>query len=149
MKRHKSLIPLSQDHHSGLLLAQLSKKTAPNYQKLPNDDEGKKEYALNAWENELVPHFKHEEEILFPFVKGRDDELDEVIQDIYKEHEVIRSQFAKLKEVKDDLKELLNDIGFTLEAHIRKEEKQLFQRIQEVFSDGELKELVGKIDPVK
>ena len=58
MRRHPCLIALSHDHHRGLLLAQLTKKDAPPYKTLPQTTEGKIEYAMNAWTNELEKHFR-------------------------------------------------------------------------------------------
>lgn len=147
MKRHKSLIPLSQDHHHGLIVAQLAKKSAPEYKDLPNDPDGKAEYALHAWESEISIHFKNEEKILFPFVKGKNDELDRLIEEILDEHKNIRSDFEAIK-TKINLVEDLDKMGKDLEAHIRKEERLLFNKIQEIFGDR-LDHLTGKIETAK
>lgn len=148
MKRHKSLIALSQDHHHGLLLSQLIKEGAPEYKGLPKDTDGKVKYAMNAWEHELSKHFKSEETVLFPFVKGNDNVLDCILKEILLEHEQIKILFKSLTSVENkDI--ILNDIGHALEAHIRKEERILFQRIQEIIPDEELNKLVGLIEPVK
>lgn len=148
MKRHESLVALSQDHHQGLLLSMLIKKDAPNYKDLPNDVAGKVKYTINAWENELKQHFKNEEEILFPFVADRDENLDIMIDEILIEHEEIEFKINQLKNTNEP-EEILNDLGYLLEQHIRKEERELFELIQNAFSDDELKELVDKIEPVK
>lgn len=148
MKRHKKLIGLSHDHHHGLKLAQLIKKDSPVYKDLPNDIDGKSNFAINAWENELKIHFKNEEEILFPAVAGREDKIDELIDELLIEHEEIEFKIGQLKN-SDEKEEILNDLGYILEQHIRKEERELFDRIQTVFSEEEIDQLVEKIDPVK
>lgn len=148
MKRHKNLIGLSHDHHHGLRLAQLIKKDAPEYKDLPNDIDGKVQYTINAWEEELQYHFKNEEEILFPAVENRDEKLDELIDEILMEHKEIKFKINQLKTT-DEKEEILNDLGFMLEQHIRKEERELFDRIQEVFGEEKLNELIDKIEPVK
>ena len=61
MKRHKALIPLSHDHHHGLLLPQLIKKNAPDYKGLPKDLEGKINYTLETYNSSLKNHFDDEE----------------------------------------------------------------------------------------
>ena len=61
MKRHKSLIPLSQDHHNGLMLAQLLKEGAPEYRGLPKDTDGKVNYLNRNLKQELGPHFENED----------------------------------------------------------------------------------------
>jgi len=71
MERHKALHSLSHDHHHGLILAQLIKKGSPEYPYLPKTLGGKIEYAISFYNDELVRHFKDEENILFPIVKSR------------------------------------------------------------------------------
>ena len=71
MKRHQALIPLSQDHHHGLLLAQLLKRNAPEYHGLPNDLLGKMQFAIEMFHKELDHHFRDEEEFVFPYLKGK------------------------------------------------------------------------------
>ena len=82
MKRHKSLYPLSHDHHQGLILAQLIKKNAPKYKNLPDTIDGKTEYTINFYNVELVKHFRHEEEILFAAAKGKNENIDSLITEI-------------------------------------------------------------------
>ncbi len=147
MKRHESLIALSHDHHHGLMLAQLIKKGAPEYKGLPTDLNGKVNYAKQAWEKELKLHFENEENILFPFAKDRDAELDNLIVEILEEHKIIENLLKDL-DTSDSKEEALNNLGVALEQHIRKEERQVFQKIQQLFGD-ELKQLDGKIIAVK
>ena len=145
MKRHKSLIPLSQDHHNGLMLAQLIKKDAPEYKGLPTDIDGKIDYTLNVWNDELKNHFKNEEMILFPSIYGKNDEIDILINELKNEHSSIE---LKIIELNDELEceKKLNDLGYLLELHIRKEERILFQQLQ-IHCKSELENLEGKILP--
>jgi iron-sulfur cluster repair protein YtfE (RIC family) len=147
MKRHESLIALSHDHHHGLMLAQLIKKGAPEYKGLPTDIIGKVKYAEEAWEKELKVHFNNEEKILFPFVRGKDAKLDQLIDEILVEHKQIKKLFDKLNK-SSDKEAVLNNLGILLEKHIRQEEREVFQKIQTLFKD-ELNELNGKIIAVK
>ncbi|MCB0743625.1 MAG: hemerythrin domain-containing protein [Ignavibacteriae bacterium] len=147
MKRHKSIIALSHDHHHGLMLAQLIKKDAPEYKGLPTDLIGKANHVKESWEKELKLHFKNEENILFPFVKGKDEELDALIEDILEEHRLIESLVKKL-DTDSDIESTLDQLGKALESHIRKEERELFQKIQISFGE-ELNKLDGKIIAVK
>lgn len=147
MKRHKSLIGLSHDHHHGLLLAQLIKKGAPTYKNLPQNTEEKVLYTKDRWENELKYHFENEENILFPFVKDKDDELDKLIIEIVSEHFKIKKLILDLDNSLDK-DETLNSLGILLESHIRKEERKLFPLIESVFK-MDLDNLEGKINSVK
>lgn len=147
MKRHKSLIALSHDHHHGLMLAQLIKKNAPAYKGLPTDLKGKVKYTLEAWEKELKLHFHNEENILFPFIKEADSEIDKLIIEIVAEHIEIKALVDKLEKT-DNEEEILNELGYKLEAHIRKEERQLFPLVESIFA-MKLDDLVGKIISIK
>jgi len=143
MKRHKGLYSLSHDHHQGLILAQLIKKNAPKYKNLPDTTDGKTEYTINFYNVELVKHFRQEEEILFPAVKGKDKAVDSLIDEIISEHRKIESLVDSLK-TKSDQVEILDELGNLLESHIRKEERNLFPEIEKILSEGELKLLAAK-----
>ena len=147
MKRHGSLIALSHDHHHGLMLAQLIKMGAPEYKGLPTDVNEKVNHVKETWEKELKLHFENEENILFPFVKGKDVELDNLIEEILEEHIQIKNLIKSL-DLAENQEDILNILGTKLEEHIRKEEREVFQKIQALFKD-ELNELNGKIIAVK
>lgn len=140
MKRHKSLFTLSHDHHHGLIAAQVLKKNAPKYEKLPTSFEGKTEYILKFYEEELVPHFDAEEKILFPFVKGRDNEIDLIIKDLISEHNKMSEYISAIKKNEHD-ENLMDELAQLLDGHIRKEERILFEKIQEKFENEELEKI--------
>ena len=144
IKRHNALAPLSRDHHHGLILAQLIKKGAPEYKDLPKTTSEKVKYTINFYKSELEKHFKNEEEVLYPGVKNKSDEIDELFEEIISEHKKIKQLVLQLEssENKDDI---LNELGVLLELHIRKEERVLFEKIQNLLSDEELKQLEIKL----
>ncbi|MBE0551034.1 MAG: hemerythrin domain-containing protein [Ignavibacterium sp.] len=148
MKRHPSLIPLSQDHQKGLLLAQLLKKNAPEYKGLPKDPIGKMNYAKEVYNNELDQHFKEEEEFVFPYLKGRSNEIDELVSEILSEHKILKKSILSLKEG-ISLIDKMDKIGYLLESHIRKEERDLFEKIPQVLSDGELELIKQRFDQTR
>lgn len=137
MKRHKALILLSHDHHKGLLLAQLLKKNAPEYKGLPKDPVGKMNYAVEAFKSDLTIHFKDEEQILFPLLTGKSQEINSFINELLDEHKQIANGITDLKESKDLIMQL-DEIGVLLEKHIRKEERILFQKAQKILSVNQL-----------
>ncbi|GAB6283726.1 MAG: hypothetical protein STSR0008_25290 [Ignavibacterium sp.] len=144
MKRHQCLIKLSKDHHQGLIVAQLLKKDAPKFRDLPDDLNGKTKYAINFYENELKNHFALEENILIPFILKRNKNIDVLCNQILEEHKVIFNKFEDIKNYFDEDK--LDKIGILLSRHIRKEERELFELIQENFSDEELNQLDEKFN---
>ncbi len=143
MKRHPALHFLSHDHHNGLILAQQLKKGAPEYKGLPKSFEGKLDYLFNFYENELIGHFKEEEEILFPFVRGKNEKVDNLFQQILAEHAQIHAFVKQMKDKPDE--QTMDSIGRLLESHIRKEERELFQLLQDVLKDEEMKSLEEKL----
>ena len=144
MKRNPALYTLSHDHHQGLILAQQLKKGAPQYKGMPSTLEDKKEYTLSFYKTELVKHFQDEEEILFPAVKNKNDELDRKIAEIISEHRKMESLIKDLEKT-DQLENVLDELGHLLEKHIRKEERELFMEIEKVLSEDELKAISEKI----
>jgi iron-sulfur cluster repair protein YtfE (RIC family) len=145
MRRHKSIVNLSRDHHQGLILAQLIKKNAPHYNNLPYTLEGKTDYTLNAYKMDLLPHFKKEEEILFPFIKGMDSELEEVVNQLLIEHKEITDLIIRLKK-NNNKEDILDELGNLLTQHIRREERELFDIIQKILTDEELENLDGLLN---
>lgn len=145
LKRHKSLVALSHDHHHGLILAQILKKDTPPYKGLPSDNEGKAEYTSTFFDTELVKHFNEEENLLYPYLKGKDTELDSLFLEIIDEHKQMTSLVDLIKK-KINLADNLNDLGVLLSDHIRKEERKLFPLIQEVLDDDELDRLGERLE---
>ena len=144
MKRNPALYTLSHDHHQGLILAQQLKKGAPQYKGMPSTLEDKKEYTLSFYKTELVKHFQDEEEILFPAVKNKNDELDRKIAEIISEHRKMESLIKDLEET-DQLQNVLDELGQLLEKHIRKEERELFVEIENVLTEEELQVISEEI----
>jgi iron-sulfur cluster repair protein YtfE (RIC family) len=144
MKRHKALQSLSHDHHHGLRLAQLIKKGSPEYKGLPSTTLDKKLYSIKFFEENLMPHFKKEEEILFPLSREKSTGAEKLINELIEEHKKIYSLIDKLK-ISTEPEVELNNLGKLLEAHIRKEEKELFQIIQEILTENELENLESEL----
>ena len=145
MKRHPALIRLSSDHHQALLLSQLIKKNAPKYFTLPNNIIDKMNYAKEIYKKELEHHFKDEEELLFPYIKGKDESLDKLISEIMDEHIVLKNKILGLIE-NPDLPDQLDEISKILELHVRKEERQVFEKTQALLSNDELEVIKNNFD---
>jgi iron-sulfur cluster repair protein YtfE (RIC family) len=138
--RHPSLIPLSHDHHHGLGLALRCRKQALGRIK-PLGSQGLKERAeefKNFFSQNLTPHFKAEEEALFPWLRAAVADAHPLIDDLLRDHEQLRAAAAGLGEGRD-LAKILFDVGDILERHIRREERELFPLFEKHVgaSDGE------------
>ena len=125
--RHPSLTLLSHDHHHGLALALRCRRQALGQIK-PMVAQGLKERVKeyrDFFAQNLVPHFRAEEEILFPLIRARAAESHSLIDELLKDHEQLRKWEGCLEEDKG-LAKVLFDIGDLLERHIRREERELF-----------------------
>lgn len=141
--RHPSLVLLSHDHHHGLALALRCRKQSLGQIK-PMGVEGLRARAqevLKFYRDNLVAHFKAEEELLFPLMRdqvaGCGDMLDQLVRD----HEQLRRAMPQL-EAGAGLAKLIFDLGDLLERHIRKEERELFP-LFEAQVDADMAEQLG------
>ena len=140
MKRHETLQPLSREHHEVLVVAQLLKKDAPPYKGLPRDTEGRALYALDFYTAHIINHFYLEERVLFPAISGYSESIDELITELRAEHSQIVSLFEQLKHRINTL-ETMDMLGKLLAMHVRKEERELFERVQEEIPSSVLEKL--------
>jgi hemerythrin-like domain-containing protein len=141
--RHASLVPLSQDHHHGLSLALRCRKQALGQIK-PMGVQGLQERAkefLAFYASNLVPHFRAEEEVLFPLLRSVVPEDAKMIDELVQHHAEIRHAMPQL-EAGIGLAKLIFDLGDLLERHIRKEERELFPIFERTVS-AEKAEAVG------
>ena len=134
MKRHSSLAHLSRDHHGALLLARLLQKNAPAYKGLPTGITEKAAYAKEFYKDELVNHFTAEEKALH-LVTGINNQLDELVQEIFNEHQQLHLLFSLIPN-NNKLDDQLDEIGKALETHVRKEERVLFPLIEQSCSEA-------------
>ena len=126
-KRHPGLIPLSHDHHHALALALRCRKQALGQIK-PIGAEGLRLRAsefLSFFANELSSHFEAEEKILFPGMSVHVPDTEQLIAELVRDHETVRSATAELKST-TRLGKVIFDLGDLLERHIRREERELF-----------------------
>lgn len=140
LKRHTALVPLSQDHHGGLLLVWKIR------QGLKTGVDGGRliDYIKYYAENHLEPHFLIEEELVFSYL-GKNDSMRMQAEE---EHMLLRSQIRKLVDRSGVLEDELNHFAKTLEAHIRFEERKLFQHMQAELMDKDLAEMESAVTKV-
>jgi iron-sulfur cluster repair protein YtfE (RIC family) len=138
MLRDPSLIPLSQQHHNGLALCVLIRRSLAldvspaNVGKLARR-------VIDRYELELVNHFEIEEQVLFPAC-GPMPIVDELLAD----HRAIEALVAQLRTVASVM--LLHELCELLTSHIRREENQLFEQIQRTLPREVLDRAGAEID---
>jgi iron-sulfur cluster repair protein YtfE (RIC family) len=140
MKRNSALAHFSRDHHKALIISQVIRKNAPSYRGMPDAIEGKVSHVIRFFDEELADHFRKEETILFPFIKDMDSRIDSLVDELIVDHRSIESLVQQLKS-NSEAESLLDQLGSLMESHIRKEERILFQQLQETLSEDEFNRL--------
>ena len=133
MLRDKNLIPLSRQHQHALALCVRIDRASP----IPEPD-------VAAWQTEIGQHFRAEirvhfdaeERFVFPAARAF-SELASLVDELLAEHKSLRERFAKAEAQSMDSSEI-KTFAQELSAHIRKEERQLFERLQELLEPEEL-----------
>jgi hemerythrin-like domain-containing protein len=141
MLRDKSLIPLSHQHQRALALCVRIDRAQP----IPIAD-------LDAWQSEIEQHFEQEinihfsaeEQALFPVARHL-PELIPLIADLIADHAALRESFSQAK-ARTMSSETLPAFAQHLSSHIRKEERQLFERLQQLMSPEELTTLGAQLE---
>lgn len=147
MKRRHALQPLSREHHTALVAAQLLKKDSPDYEGLPSTISGKREYFLDLFSAKLKPHFAVEEQIiaLLPEVP---ENLAVMHQQVLEEHR----QLIRLAERIDSepvSAQLLDEAGTALAAYVRFEEREWFQALQDWIVEQGFEERIAELTNAK
>ena len=146
MKRHPSLVPLSRDHHHGLVMAQrlvLGRSTNPRAE-WPADPAQQAARLVEFFETDLRPHFEIEEAHVFPAAARALVDGESRTRALIAEHETMRAMIRALDaDPASRLRDRLTAFGALLRAHIHTEERVLFERMQGTC-DSELLEALGR-----
>ena len=133
MKRHASLVPLSRDHHRGLVMAQrliLGRSTNPR-DDWPADRAQQAARLVKFFATDLRPHFEAEEAHVFPAAARALPDGGRRTRALIAEHETMRAMIRELAgDPASRLNERLIAFGELLRAHIHAEERELFQQMQ-------------------
>lgn len=133
MKRHPGLLPLSHDHHHGLVHAYRMTKAAEGRK----DPDTVADAFLAFYPNDLLRHFHEEEEVLVPLLPEDDPQRVRLLDEHARFHTLVDA-LRDARARNEDLKPTLAATGAFLERHIRFEERELFPRLEQMLSDDEL-----------
>ena len=140
MKRHRSLYPLSHDHHHALVQAlNLDKAVACG------DQAGIREVAArfaDFWRSDLQRHFAQEEQIVLPLLATYKAADAAEIRDTLEQHSAITRLIGELNEKLArpgtiEAKRLAN-LAEALRRHIHYEESELFPAVEASVPEEEL-----------
>jgi len=136
MLRDRNLIPLSHQHRRALVLCVRIDRASP----IGDAD-------LTVWQAEIAQHFQNEmrihfaaeEQVLFPSAR-KFRALVPLVEELLLDHFMLRESFAKA-EAHAMLAADVSTFAQQMSAHIRKEERQLFERLQQLMNPEELARL--------
>ncbi|HTS06000.1 MAG TPA: hemerythrin domain-containing protein [Candidatus Eisenbacteria bacterium] len=141
MLRDKNLVPLSRQHQHALALCVRIERASPI-----------EESKLLQWQTEMAQqfeaeikiHFSAEEQTLFPAAR-RFVELSSLVDELLGEHASLRACFTKA-EAGQMRSDEITDFARKLSEHVRKEERQLFERLQQLLPAEEMDRMGGELD---
>lgn len=138
IRRHPSLVALSKDHHFGLLLCwKIRTGFSTNV-----DPQRMQKYVQYYFSEHLFEHFAWEERIVFTLL----EEQNPLVKKALSQHRKLRKLHDQLESKPEKREVILGLIEELLESHIRFEERELFNHIQEVCSEAELAKLGSEIN---
>ncbi len=133
MQRHPNLIPLSHEHKTLLFVCRYLKSDAAAYEGYPLDAASKMQYMVKVFQETMVPHIQKEDH-LFEQCRGHVSEIDTYIDELVEEHRIISGMYSALVDSVDVVAGM-DQLARALEEHIRKEERVVFERMQELLPD--------------
>jgi hemerythrin-like domain-containing protein len=138
MLRDPSLIPLSHQHHNGLVLCVMTRRSLAE-DSSPENVSGLARRVIDRYELELVNHFEIEEQVLFPACGPMP-----LVEGLVAEHRAIEALIPPLRTAATAA--LLEQFCQLLSTHIRREESELFEQIQRSLPRNVLDRAGAEID---
>lgn len=141
MLRDKNLVPLSRQHQHALALCVRIDRASP----IADSD-------LDAWQAEMAQtfrgeirvHFSAEEEILFPAAQAF-REMHPLVDELLADHAWLRQRFAEAEARQLSAGQIL-EFARRLSGHIRTEERQLFERLQQLIKPDDFAIIGVRLD---
>ncbi len=142
MLRDPALIPLSQQHHNGLALCVLTERALRDDRSDATIGQLARK-AIDRYEIELTNHFGIEEQLLFPLIEREMGKI-AIIGELIADHRALEKIIDQLRAAPSAA--LLESFCTLLRGHIRREENELFQDIQQRLPKDVLESAGKEID---
>ena len=136
MLRDKNLVPLSRQHQHALALCVRLDRAL---QAGEVDAEAWSEEIRQIFALEVSTHFAAEEKVVFPTAATLPN-LHPLVEELLAEHVSLRDLFTRATTATLDVNSLRNFVD-QLSSHIRREERQLFEGLQQVMTPAEFSRL--------
>ena len=140
MKRHEALQDLARDHFHALVCAQKIRKaeTAAEFRDATDA-------LLRLWRDDLIYHFREEEEVLLPVLSRHINPSDDPdVRLMLDQHAQLRAGMRKLEamvEKGEPYKRLATSMGQLLNDHARLEDRIIFVRLESLFTEQDLQDV--------
>lgn len=138
MLRDPSLVPLSQQHHNGLALCVMSRRSLAT-DSSPENIAKLAQRVIDRYELELINHFEIEEQVLFPACGPMP-----IIGELLEDHRAIEALVMQLRDAPSAA--LLEEFYSLLSKHIRREENEFFEQVQRALPREVLDRAGSEID---
>ena len=142
MLRNKNLIPLSHQHQHALAFCVSVDRVLANPAAM--DTGAIQQEITRLYDSELASHFEAEERFLFPAAEQL-EEMTSLVDELRIEHGLIR-RGVKRAEARDLTVSDIQVFAASLSAHIRKEERELFEALQQRLTPEELDKVGREIE---
>ncbi|KIC95484.1 hemerythrin domain-containing protein [Flavihumibacter solisilvae] len=137
MKRNENIVPLSRDHHDGLLFCWKIRQGI----KYGVSIERIQAYVKYFWDNHLEQHFEEEETLLFAGLQ------DKLVNQAVAEHGKLKRLIDVVVSPAAHPAQLIT-LANTLDDHIRFEERVLFPHLEKVLSGDRLADLGKQLQQI-
>jgi len=141
MLRDKNLVPLSRQHQHALALCVRIDRVSPISD---SDLDACQAEMARHFRAEINVHFAAEEAVLFPVARGFRG-LNPLVEELLSDHTWLRKHFADAEARKLSAEEIAA-FARRLSEHIRKEERQLFERLQQLIEAEEFAAIGRKLN---
>lgn len=135
IKRNENIIPLSRDHHFGLLFCWKIRQGL----KSKTESDRIRKYILYFWEFHLEQHFKEEETLLFNQVQNK------LCEDGFNQHAAIKRIITTLRTFRNEDEKAYASLVSLVDEHIRFEERILFPFLESVLPVEKLEEIGAQL----
>ena len=137
MKRDRSLIPLSRDHHHALALCvAVGRALAADPSEENAAAQGR--VVIREFESRILEHFQSEEQVLFP-VLAELPALAGLVAELTGEHRQLVSLIDSVRSSRAP--DRIEEFCALLRQHVRKEENVLFEEAQRLLTREQLDQL--------
>lgn len=135
MKRDVSLQPLSWQHHDALMACLMIQKGV----RKKTDLKVLQDFTRQLWERDLNTHFYLEEHHLVPYLRQRHFP-EYILQSLLRDHELLRVLSQRILNGGVSYEGLMA-FSKLLEKHVRFEERLVFEKVQELVPENELRKM--------